>query len=220
VRTRTWLLLCWGAAAVALLAGSAPAAPSFFGYSGLIKVPTAEALDEGDYNVALFALNFEDGSDSNNWAANLGLKRNLEIGFTRIDPDEGSSETWINGKYVFTPETGANPAVAVGVVDLTDESNTTAYVVLSKAVGREYETKWGEITAPQVHLGAGGGQLEGVFGGASIVLGKRFMLMVEHDSEALNWGARLAITPELRVHFGALDGWDQIGLGISFNKFM
>jgi hypothetical protein len=214
------LLLCWSVAVVALLASSALAAPSFFGYSGLIRIPTAEALDEGDYNVALFTLEFEDGLDSNNWAANLGLKRNLEIGFSRLDPDEGSSETWINGKYRFAPETGANPAVAVGVVDLTNESNTTAYVVMSKVIGREYETAWGEITTPQVHLGAGGGQLEGVFGGVSAVLGERLMLMLEHDSEALNWGARLAITPELRLHFGALDGWDQIGLGISFNKFM
>ncbi|HUW09338.1 MAG TPA: hypothetical protein VM537_06375, partial [Anaerolineae bacterium] len=83
---------------------------------------------------------------------------------------------------------------------------------------KQYATARGDITSPQVHLGIGGGQLDGIFGGVSAVIADRLALMLEYDSEDINWGARLAVTDEIRVHFGAFDGLDDIGLGLSFNK--
>lgn len=205
-------------AVLVCLAGPALAAPSFFGYTGLVGVPTAEALDKDDYNAAAFTLNFEEGGDSNIYAANLGIADGLEVGFARFKPEEGEGETFLNAKYRFSPETGERPAVAAGVVDFTDEVDTTVYVVMSKSLVRRYEMSFGEIVSPQIHFGVGGGQFDGVFGGLSAALGDRLMLMVEHDSEEINFGARLALSNEVRAHFAALDGFDDIGLGLSYNK--
>jgi hypothetical protein len=205
-------------AVLVCLAGPALAAPSFFGYTGLVGVPTAEALDKDDYNAAAFTLNFEEGGDSNIYAANLGVADGLEVGFARFKPEEGEGETFLNAKYRFSPETGERPAVAAGVVDFTDEVDTTVYVVMSKSLVKRYEMSFGEIVSPQIHFGVGGGQFDGVFGGLSAAIGDRLMLMVEHDSEEINFGARLALSNELRAHFAALDGFDDIGLGLSYNK--
>lgn len=218
MKIRCSLLLVLALGAIAATAATATAAPSFFGYTGLVGVPTADALDKDDYNAAAFTLNFEEGADANVYCGNLGLADGLEVGFTRVRPDEGEGETYVNAKYRFSPETESRPAVAAGVVDFTDEVDTTVYVVLSKSMFGSYETQLGEVTGPRIHFGVGGGQFDGVFGGVSAVLGERLMLMVEHDSYEINFGARLALTSEVRVHFAGLDGLDDVGLGISFNK--
>jgi len=218
--TRTDLSLVCLLVAVAAMAGSGAAAPSFFGYTGLVAVPTADSLDKDEYNIGAFTTNVEEGADFATYAANMGIVPNLEVGFTRIKPDAASGETWINAKYTFTAETSGNPAIAGGVIDFTDESETTAYIVLSKAFGHSVSTSLGEITTPRFHIGVGGGQFDGLFGGVSATLGDRFTVMVEYDSADVNWGARMALSDELRIHFGGFDGLDDVGLGISFNKYL
>ncbi len=200
--------------------GTATAAPSFFGYTGLIRIPTADSLDKDEYNAGAFAINVDEGADFTVFAANLGLIPQLEVGFARVKPDEASGETWLNAKYTFAQETEKNPALAGGVVDLTDETDTTAYLVASKSFPRQYRTSLGEIASPRIHVGVGGGQLDSVFAGVSATLGDRFTLMAEYDSNDFNWGARLALADEWRVHFGGFDGLDDVGLGVSFNKYM
>jgi len=202
---------------ITLASSAGTAAPSFFGYTGLVAVPTADALDRGEYNLGAMLLNVEEGADSHVYLANAGLSDALEVGFIRFKPEGATGETLINAKYMFRAETAGNPALAVGVIDLTDETNTGTYVVLSKSLGGEAKTALGEITSPRVHFGVGGGRLDGIFGGVSATLGDRFLLMAEYDSKNVNFGARLAITPEIRIHGALLDG-DDVGTGITFNK--
>ena len=218
MKTRLCLLVALVVIGLAASSGVGIAAPSFFGYTGLVRTPTADALDKDDYNAAAFALNFEEGGDANVYCANLGLSEGLEIGFARVRPDEGASETYVNAKYRFSAETDPGPAVAAGVIDFTDEVDTTVYVVLSKSLAEMVRSGPSEITSPRVHIGVGGGQFDGLFAGLSAVLGERLMLMIEHDSDEINFGARLAITDELRAHFAGLDGFDDVGLGLSYNK--
>lgn len=220
MKRRTSLSLSCALLVLAVCIGTAAAAPSFFGYTGLIRIPTADSLDKEEYNAAAFAINVDEGADFTVYAANFGVIPELEVGFARVKPDEASGETWLNAKYAFAQETNQNPAIAGGVVDLTDETDTTAYIVVSKSFPRQYRTSLGEITSPRAHVGVGGGQLDGLFAGVSATLGDRFTLMVEYDSNDFNWGARLALAEEWRVHFGAFDGLDDVGLGISFNKYM
>jgi len=205
-------------AALFLFAGPILAAPSFHGYTGLVVVPTADALDEDDYNAAIFTLNRGDGRDSNIFAANLGLAEALEIGFAHFDPERGSGETFINAKYRFAPETADSPAVAAGVMDLTDEVDTTVYVVITKSLVERYQMDLDETISPQIHLGIGGGQFDGIFAGLSAVVSERLMLMIEYDSDDINLGANLALNPEFIAHLAGLDAFDDIGLGISYNK--
>ena len=207
-------------ACVVILVGPVYAAPSFIGPTGLVQTPTADALDKGDYSLALFTLNLEEGADSNIYTANLGLAQGLEVGFARHSPDDGAGETFVNAKYTFSEETEANPAIAAGVIDFTDEANATVYVVLSKILQERWGTPLGDITAPRLHFGIGGGQLDGIFGGCSMALGERILVMVEHDSHDVNVGLRLALGNHVRAHVALLDGlgFDDVGLGVSFNK--
>ncbi|MBP6963134.1 MAG: hypothetical protein KBC96_01890 [Armatimonadetes bacterium] len=206
-------------AIVAILVSSsaAAAAPSLLGYSGLVTIPTTDSLEKGQYSAAMFVVDLESGPDSNVYALNLGVSDGTEVGFARIRPDGGVGETILNAKHAFRAETQAHPAVATGIIDLTGEIDTTAYVVMSKAISWKNTTKHGEITAPRVHIGAGGGMIDGIFGGLSAVLGERLVLMAEYDSTDFNFGARLLITDELKVHGAILDG-DDLALGVSFAK--
>jgi hypothetical protein len=203
---------------LALLAGPLFAAPSFYGYTGLVAVPTTGALDKDDYNAAVFTLNLEDGVDSNVLAANLGLAEGLEIGFAHLDPERGSGETFINAKYRFARETAERPAFAAGVVDLTDEADTTVYLVISKSLVERYQMDLDEAVSLHAHLGIGGGQFDGLFGGLSAIVSERLMLMIEYDSDDINLGANLALNHDFTAHLAGLDAFDDIGLGISYNK--
>jgi hypothetical protein len=210
--------ICISVLAVLLVTGwAAAAAPSFFGYTGLVAIPTADALDKGEYSAAGFAIDLENGVDSNVYTGNVGLAKLTEIGFARIKPDGAPGETFVNAKHEFQLETDAHPAIAAGVIDITGETESTAYVVISKSVRRGSGDQYGDIAAPRLHVGVGGGQLNGFFGGLSASLGARLLLMAEYDSSNINFGARLAITKELRLHGAMLDG-DDLALGASFTK--
>ena len=211
------LAVVLAAALIAMGLGAATAAPSFFGYTGLMVVPTSETLDKGEYNLGAMTLNLDEGADSNVYLANMGLADSFEVGFARFKPEGENGETLINAKYMFRNETEHNPAMAVGVIDLTDETDTSTYVVLSKSISGPMKTALGEVTSPRIHLGVGGGRLDGIFGGVSATLGERFTLMAEYDSRDINFGARLAIMPEIRIHAALLNGED-VGIGFTFNK--
>lgn len=194
------------------------AAPTLFGYTGLVKIPTADALNEKEYHVGVFTLNLEEGADSTIYAASLGLAEGLEVGFARHSPEEGAGQTYVNAKYTFLQDSEAHPALAAGVTDLTDQVESSPYIVASKALWGRHETRFGEVGSVRVHLGIGGGSLDGLFGGISAALGDRLLLMAEYEGERVNLGLRLAIGEYIRIHGAALDGFDDVGLGVSFNK--
>lgn len=215
---KTWFAFCTAILAVLLVSGLASAAPSLLGYTGLVVIPTADALDRGEYSAAAYAIDLESSSDSNVFAGNVGLANLTEIGFTRVKPDGSDAETFINAKHAFQVETASHPGMAAGVIDVTDEVESTAYIVMSKSISRgEGDNRYGDVTAPRIHFGIGGGQLSGFFGGISGSLGDRLLLMAEYDSSNINFGARLAITAEIRAHAALLDG-DDLALGASFTK--
>ncbi len=68
--------------------------------------------------------------------------------------------------------------------------------------------------------------MSGLFAGASAFIGNRVELMAEWDSEDVNAGLRIRITPEFTVHAGSFNLTDQqdrfstaasFGVGASFN---
>ncbi len=209
------------AAAMALGVVTAPAfaEPSFFGYTGLVRVPTADALYQQDFNAAFFAIDVDGGADLTNFAANYGLLDGLEIGFARLKPEGASADTLINGKYRIAPGDGRSPAVAAGVIDILDELDATAYVVVSAALGKDGRTDRGDIGPARLHVGAGGGQLDGFFGGVSLGLGQSLLLMLEYDSDDFNAGGQIAFGNRFLLHVATLDGFDDFGAGVSYNQF-
>lgn len=208
------------------------AAPSFRGYTGLIKIPTADTLNLGQWNVGIMTENVSD-FNANDIFANYGIADNLEVGFNSFqragahiedgnadDENDTTRQTMLNAKYAFAPETEAKPGIAVGVIDITNDVDTTPYVILSKSLGNCLRLWNGEITNFRGHIGLGGGQFDGVFVGFSAFMGNRFSFQFEWDSRDPNIGARFTPIPDLRLHAALFDvgGRDDIGLGISYTK--
>lgn len=195
------------------LATAAVAVPNFLGPTGLLFTPTANMLEEGGYNVMLTAI--EHASDVS-YAANYGFRPNLEIGFTRL----GNRHTIINAKYQIQPETVNTVGVALGVMDLTDQTRVTPYIVAGKRL-----TNTGSAVTDQVQfnlgLSAGNGNdeipVKGLFGGVSFDATPRLTLMLEHDGHDLNYGARLAVTNRITGQLGLVDGGDHLAFGASYN---
>jgi hypothetical protein len=216
---RTWLVL---AALLVLCLGSsaAQAAPSFYGYTGLVFTPTADTLDANEFNLAAFAIDYDQTGRADIYSAQMGVRDGLEAGVVRVKPHSESGETLLSAKYRIQPEDDKHAGVAVGVFDPTNEIDATAYVVGSKTLG-SYRAFGKEVTSLRVHGGFGGGQLDGLFLGASAGLGDRLLVMAEFvqtgGDSTVNFGARLAVTSEVRVHAAISDEIDS-ALGISYNK--
>jgi hypothetical protein len=203
--------------ALCMLALPACSAPSLLGPTGLLLTPTADALGQSEYNLGFFVLDTDNANDNNVWVGNVGVSNGVEVGAARVKRD-GNRDTILNAKYGIRPETEGSPGLAVGVIDATDEIESTVYFVASASLTRMLKTHHKEITTPTVHIGVGGGGLDGFFGGASVVLGDVLTLMAEYDTNDVNLGARLAVGPELRVHAGFINELNDFALGVSFNK--
>ncbi|MCL5104666.1 MAG: YjbH domain-containing protein [Armatimonadetes bacterium] len=220
------VLFCLVLLAAACLPGQCTI-PSFRGYTGLMVVPSADALGKGEWNAGFF---FEDVASGtvNDIVANYGFAQGLEFGINRFRRDEESDHrTFLNAKYRFMPETANRPAVALGLADITDEIETTVYAVASKSLGCGVRSWEGEVLSPRLHVGFGGGRLSGLFAGATAFVGNRVELMAEWDSNNVNAGARFRITRGFTVHVGGFNLTDQeddefstgasFGVGASYN---
>lgn len=221
-----WLQICL----ILVVASCIPAysaIPSFRGYTGLMVVPTADALGKGDWNAGFFYENVANET-INDIVANYGFAQGFEFGIDRFRlTDETDTQTLLNTKYRFMPETMSHPAIAAGVADIADEIQTTVYVVASKSFGCSPRVWKGETLTPRVHIGFGGGRLSGLFAGASGFIGNRVELMAEWDSQEVNVGARFRVTPQFTIHAGGFNLNDEeddefstgasFGVGASFN---
>ncbi len=213
-----WLPLCIILIAAACLPGYS-AIPSFRGYTGLMVVPSADALGKGDWNAGVF---FEDVASGtiNDIVANYGLAQGFEVGINRFDRDDDTDDhTLINAKYRFIPETASHPAFAAGISDLVDEVETSVYVVASKSFGCAIRAWEGETLSPRFHVGFGGGALSGIFAGVSAYVGNRIEIMGEWDGDHVNAGARWRVTPQFTIHAGGFnlsDEEDEFTTGASF----
>lgn len=212
--------LCLLAAAAILVSPAAYALPTYRGYTGLNIIPTADALNQGLWQVGVTS---EDVSDTiNNYFVFYGITDGLEVGINARQPrGETGRDTVFSGKYRFVAETAAIPAVSAGIIDVTDEEEVTAYVVASKSIVGQIGTFEGEIISPRVHVGLGAGQFSPIFGGVNVFLGPRIQLMAEYDSDEWHAGGRFRLTPGLTFHAGffAIGKGTTFGLGGSFGRY-
>ncbi|MGQ9525708.1 MAG: hypothetical protein ACUVTZ_12835 [Armatimonadota bacterium] len=161
-------------ACVLLCAVPVYAEPSASGYSGLILVPTADVVQAGQYAAGAFILNQRPGRYTT-YLGQFGASRGLEVGLTSIRLRGGDRETVLNAKYQFQRERRGRAAIACGIYDPTDEVDSTAYFVASKTI----RTRGKAIQSLRVHVGAGGGLLDGVFAGVSVELVRNLTAMIE-----------------------------------------
>jgi hypothetical protein len=216
VSTRTFVVLLCALVGVFAFSGVGGAAPSYFGYTGLMRVPSAEALDGGEFSVGGFWIDRKEFDDPAIYLGNLGVTRGVEVGVAVVRRDSGSDDVFLNGKYQFQQETEGKPSFAAGVIDLASQEDATVYFVATKGFGEVTETPIGPLYRWGIHGGLGGGILDGLFGAVEANLSPNVNLMLEYDTDNWNLGARfLFMERRLAADVGVFD-WSDLGLGISY----
>ncbi len=190
------------------------AEPSLLGPTGLLTVPTADALGMLQWDVGAANVWAADGPDTSIIYANVGLLPRLEIGGARLSPEDGEAETLLNAKLRVVSLPGKT-RIAVGAFDLTDQIDRSLYAVVSHDLGAGIVSPHGEFTNPQIHVGVGGGRFDSIFGGVSVIVGGRADVMAEYDGSNVNLGVRWPVVPKVALTAAALDGFDDLALGVS-----
>ncbi len=194
------------------------AASSLLGPTGLLEIPTADVLGMTQFTVGITQVWADAHEDETVAYANVGILPKLEVGFTHEDMQDADTETILNAKVrIFGPVPG-EITLAGGVVDLTDQIDRSLYLVATHTLGAGLVTEFGQVTAPQLHVGLGGGRYDGLFAGLSTVVKRKVTLMAEYDGDDFNLGARMPVGPHLDATAAALNGMDDLALGLQFSS--
>ncbi len=213
-----------------ILCGLAAAEPSLNGFTGLLATPTADALDDGAYNLGLNSSEVEDWDDFS-YYANFGLGDETEVGVLLFRTDEDNintsvapqsvrgrrDETFLHIKRALAEEDGG-PRIAAGIFDLSDEIETTVYVVGSWEQGRVVgQIEGREVRFVNLHAGFAAGLWDDFFAGAQLLFGPDVQVMGEFVEDDFNLGARFSPAPSFNVDFGFMDVED-LAINVSYNR--
>jgi hypothetical protein len=207
---KTWFLVA--ALALGLTTGRASAAPSFFGPTGLLVIPTADTLAQQSWNLHLHLT-----EDLTAFGGNFGIAKGLEIGVTGVDPEGGDVEAIFNAKYTALMETATGPGIAIGAIDISDELNLDPgiYVVVSKSLSSLLGSQAGKYNV-RGHLGYGWNGIfdDDIFWGLDVQLTEQVQAMVEGIGSDITFGARFGLGQGFRAELASYDG--DFGGGISY----
>lgn len=203
------------ALAVVLLAAPAYAAPSVQGSTGMINTPSADVMQEGQFSLGYYHL-----KDGGVGTFNMNLTGKLEIGAAgfRYNNEAGRKDhTYFNAKYGLLPETILSPGVAIGVEDAANLDKRTYYAAASKALPFGF----------RIHAGIGNGRYDGVFAAlektinpVGIITGNSIFptttLIAEWDGDTINYGARMAVVPGLKLDLGRREHQTYFGASFTY----
>lgn len=183
------------------------------GGTGSINTPHALSLGAGK-----FAISYHDlTGDTTLSQAHFGIDGKLEIGVTSYNLGESDEATYGNIKYQFVKETVVTPAIALGVLDISDKYGRNAYIAGTKNLSA--------IDA-RVTLGAYQKGDNKIFASVEKTFsmlpgGKNLFpsttVKVEYDSEDINFGLSLATIPGLKIDAGSRNGHGYVGATYTFN---
>lgn len=190
----------------------ANAAPAIDGPTGLIAVPSADTLREGQFSLGYYKLD-----DSRTGSFNMSLTNQLEVGINGFHYGNRDNDYLLNAKFSIFPETVLTPGLAVGVMDVADKKERTAYAVVSKALPLGF----------RLHAGVGNGSYDHGFAAIEktinplhILTGNNVFpattLIAEYDGKKFNYGARMSVLPGLKLDAGRRQ--DSTYFGISFTN--
>ncbi len=187
------------------------AAPSFNGYTGMLFVPSAAVLGEGEFDLAVQSIDF-DLANFTGFSFTYGATDRWEIGAAYADKAAGIMDDFsINSKFRIS-DFGDASIISVGALLPFDENSVSLYGVLSQRLaipGLGIDPVTG-------HIGVGTGDvLDGIFAGLEGVISPTTTLMLEYDSNDINAGARFALGDRFRAAVG-LFGMSNLGLQLSY----
>jgi len=211
------------------------AEPTLYGFSGLFTIPTAGTLEQGTYNVGVNSGELEDWDDFS-YYANFGLGSATEAGVLMFRSDAGGSsqvdsasldgvrfnadETFLNLKRTLTEPDEDGPTIAGGVFDLTDEVETTVYLVASWEQGQVVgEVEGKDLRFLDLHAGFASGMFEDFFAGVDMRFGTDLQVMAEWIMDDINLGARFSPFNNFTVDAGFL-GAEDLAVNVSYHSEM
>lgn len=209
------MITAFAVSALLFAAVPAYAAPSINGSTGLINTPTADVLREGRFSLGYYHVD-----EGNAGSFTLGLSNKLEVGVAGFRYDRDShkdNQTYFNIKYSLLSDTVLTPGLAIGIEDIGDEDKRTFYAAASKALPFGF----------RIHAGVGDGRYDGVFAAlektispTGIVTGNNVFpattLIAEWDGDKMNYGARMAIVPGLKLDAGWRHSETYVGLTYTY----
>lgn len=197
---------------------------SLSGTTGLITVPTAEALHYKEFNIShdYFRATLPE-NDTWKYKLNVGTFQNIELGIVGGKvPSEG---VYINVKYYLKESESRFPlSLAIGIENLSSLKETSVYMVTSKKLQYDLTAHFGfralftETLNPTL------------MGGINYMFSNRFEFLTDIDGNGelflFNAGARFYIKPNISFRVFATD----IGnltlqgtlytFGLSYSKFL
>lgn len=205
---------------VLLICNAVQAVPSFRGYTGLVKIPSAGTLEAGEFAFGVMT-ECADEFRANDAFGMCGIGGQVEVGVDTFQPSDGKErKVLVNPKYCVRRCLGMRTGYAIGMIDAADEVQRTGYVVASKSLLRKTNIFSSVVSSVRGHLGFGVGGLDGVFAGLSIFAGNRVMFSAEWDTEEVNLGFTLTPIRGLRLHAAMIDvgGRGDVGVGMSYAR--
>ncbi|WP_196593082.1 YjbH domain-containing protein [Pectinatus sottacetonis] len=174
------------------------AAPTTYGPTGLIDVPSADVMRSNQMEIGYYHLNTAAYE-----VIAVPLFRSFEMSGAVRDENNIHTLKTFNLKYSLEQEGVFTPGIAMGVDDIADNDNTAAYLVLSKALP----------FGLRIHTGIGTMRYKHGFAGLETRLiplskGGEFpdlSFMVEHIDKKTSYGFRLATAKGLQFTAGWRD---------------
>lgn len=197
--------------AMLLTAAPAAAAPSVNGSTGMINNPSADVLREGQISLGYYHL-----KDGGVGVLDTNIGGRMEVGVAGFRYDGREDKNYVNAKWGIVPETILTPGFALGVEDIANTDQRTVYAVASKSLP----------FGLRFHAGVGNGRYDGAFAGIEKTINPigitgtnafpATTLMAEYDGHEMNYGARLAVIPGLKLDAGYRQ--HQTYFGLSFTN--
>lgn len=205
-------------------------APSWYGFTGLVRTPTALISTPQRITGSVHQVEF-DGDHHGVYGATVGLMPTLEIGAARVEDvlqdtptPTYDNETVVNVKYKANIgglfNNPAAPDMAVGIFDISDQFNRTNYVVLSRSIGLVQQSA-SPLPQGNVHIGYASAErepaaLDGIFGGIDFIAMKDTLAQIEYDGEDLNGALRYYPAPWVSLDAGIVNS--ELGYGFTINS--
>ncbi len=171
--------------------------PGVLGQSGLLQTPDGDTLGEGQASVSTSVL---DDGDVRTFGVSTGIGDDTEVTATMTSGDVDDA-VLLNAKHQVHSSDSGRTRAAVGVLDATDEIDTSVYGVVS----RDTDSR------TTVSAGLGGGDLlDGLFLSGERQIDDRTSALLEWtdigDEDDLNAGLSHRLSTDLNLKAGVVDG--------------
>jgi hypothetical protein len=185
--------------------------------TGLYNIPIADVVGKNQIVLGYHLAKDEDGNDDESGVVLAGPSRQLELAILATEHDAFTA----NAQYLLYAKSSYSMAIGLQNVSLQSSDTRPVKEHIGDLAGYLVMTVPVSNSGLRLHLGAGTGRFDGIFGGADLTLAKSLQLMGEWDGQEKNAALRWTVLRgkhgidqyELRV-VGALIDLSESAFGV------